>query len=78
MDKNIIDKIRRIEIKDIIYPAFTIFAFLIFITFFILSVLFLLNSINKAFGINEEEYKIVRFDIEGFNKVVSRLGIKIE
>ena len=78
MDKNIIDKIRRIEIKDIIYPVFTIFAFLTFITFFILSVLFLLNSINKAFGINEEEYKIVRFDIEGFNKVVSRLGIKIE
>lgn len=78
MDKNIVGKIKRIEIKDIIYPAFTVFAFLIFIAFFILSVVFLLNSINKAFGINEEEYKIVKFDIVGFNKISDRLGIKIE
>lgn len=78
MEKNILGKIKQIKIKDIIYPVFTIFIFLIFMLFFILSVVFLLNSINKAFGMNEEEYKIVKFDIEGFNKVAGRLGIKIE
>ena len=78
MDKNILAKIKLVKIKDIVYPLFTILAFLVFMLFFILSVVFLLNSINKAFGGGEEEYKIVRFDMEGFNKITGRLGIKIE
>lgn len=78
MDKNILGKIKQMRIKDIIYPIFTICISLIFALFFILSVVFLSNSINKAFGGDEEEYKIVRFDIEGFNRIAERLGIKKE
>lgn len=78
MDKNIFGKIKQMRMKDIVYPIFTICIFLMFTLFFSLSVIFLLNSINKAFGGDEEEYKIVRFDIEGFNRIADRLGIKKE
>lgn len=78
MDKNILAKIKQAKMKDIIYPVFIILAFLIFILLFISSVVFLLESINRAFGGDEEEYKIVRFDIDGLNRIADRLGIKIE
>lgn len=75
MNKNIFIKIERIKIKDIIYPAFTILAIFIFAVVFILSVKYLFESINSVFG-EQEEYQVVRFDVDGFKKISDRLGIK--
>lgn len=75
MNKNIFTKIERIKIKDIIYPAFTILAIFVFVAVFILSVKYLFESINSVFG-EQEEYQVVRFDVDGFKKISDRLGIK--
>lgn len=68
-------KIKQLKVKDIIYPTITVLGFVIFMIIFILSIRFIFNSINQVFR-SEEEYKIIKFDVDGFNKVAARLGIQ--
>lgn len=64
--------------KQNIYPLISIFIFVTIIILFLLSINFIFQSINKVFNINEDlvSQKIIKFNIEGFNKIKNRFENK--
>lgn len=73
---NFTEKIKQIKLKDAAYPAASILGIIGFLLIFGLTVKFLFDSINQVFAPGAEEEGLVRFDIEGFNKISDKLGIR--
>lgn len=73
---NFTEKIKQIKLKDIAYPAASILGIIIFVLIFGLAVKFLFDSINQVFAPGMEEEGLVRFNIEGFNKISDKMGIR--
>lgn len=73
---NFTEKIKQMKFKDFIYPATAVLGLAVFIVMFWLTIKFLFNSINTVFVSGEEEGGLVRFNIDGFNKIAGKLGIE--
>lgn len=77
MIQDFVAKIKKAKLRDVVYPVATISGVIIFAIIFILSIRFLLVSINSVFAGDVDE-GIVRFDIETFNKISGRLNINTQ
>lgn len=73
------EKLKKIKLKDLFYPAITSFLILTMIFLFVWSVRFLYKSINQIFTSPKEvvESQIPRFNIGQFKKVAPKLGIEV-
>lgn len=73
---NFTEKIKQIKLKDVAYPAMSILGIIVFVIIFGLTVKFLFDSTNQVFAPGAEEDGLVRFDIDGFDKISDKLRIK--
>lgn len=76
MDNRFFVKIKQMKLKDFIYPAIFVVGAVVFMIIFGLTIKFFLKSVDSVFVSDEEAAGPIRFDIDGFNKVVNRLEIK--
>lgn len=65
--------------KQNIYPLISVSIFVIVIILFLVSINFIFHSINKIFNINDDliAQKIIKFNIEEFNKIKNRFENKV-
>lgn len=71
--------IKKIKFKKVVYPViFTAFIIAVII-FFIYSVKFLADAVDKAFVLdaNSAESRMIKLDLDGFNLAARKLGITI-
>lgn len=76
MDNRFFVKIKQMKLKDFIYPAIFVAGTVVFLVIFGLTIKFFLKSVDSVFISDEEAASPIRFDIDGFNKIVNRLGTK--
>lgn len=67
------------NLKQHTYAVIGVAIFIIIISIFILSTIFIFQRINKIFNIDEKllSQKIIKFDIDGFKKISEKLGIEL-
>lgn len=76
MDNIFFVKIKQMKLSDFVYPAIFIAGTVVFLVIFGLTIKFFLKSVDSVFVSEEEAAGPIRFDMEGFNKIVNRLGTK--
>lgn len=77
MLNEILNKIKNIKLKQIIYPLILIIFIAVAIIIFVISAKFLTNNINKAFRIDEEIAKLglIELNVSGFDLVSKKLTL---
>lgn len=76
MDNRFFVKIKQMKLSDFAYPVIFIAGAVVFLVIFGLTIKFFLKSVDGVFVSEEETAGPIRFDMEGFNKIVNRLGTK--
>ncbi|MFH0890497.1 MAG: LytR C-terminal domain-containing protein [Candidatus Liptonbacteria bacterium] len=73
------EQLKKIEFKKLVYPLATFFFILIIVAIFMNSAVFLSDSINRSFVLEESllESRIVRLDMDSLEEVAQKLGITI-
>ena len=80
-DNNFSNRIKKLKIKRIIYPAIFTILIISLIIIFVSSARFLSQNLNKAFvSPNEKtiESQLIKIDLANYNLVIKKLGIKNE
>ncbi len=75
-----LEKLKRIQLKKIIYPGILSFVFILTALGIALSANFVSGNVNKALISNSAaaEAQIIKLNLEGYNRIVKKLGIKVQ